>query len=67
MERYKNLGRDSGVTGYELGDGSITVQFDDGSRYRRLPLSLHKRKCRSSQHHANAAHGAGRPGAQQLH
>jgi hypothetical protein len=33
MERYRNLGRDSDVAGYELGDGSITVQFDDGSLY----------------------------------
>lgn len=33
MERYRNLGRDSSVAGYEFGDGSITVEFDDGSRY----------------------------------
>jgi len=33
MERYKNLGRDSNVAAYELGAGSITVQFNDGSVY----------------------------------
>ncbi|WP_199099892.1 hypothetical protein [Dyella sp. ASV21] len=33
MERYLNLGRDSNVMAYELGVGSITVQFNDGSVY----------------------------------
>jgi hypothetical protein len=33
MERYKNLGGDSNVVGYELGNGSILVQFGDGSLY----------------------------------
>jgi hypothetical protein len=33
MERYKNLGGDSGVSTYEIGDGCITVQFRDGSVY----------------------------------
>lgn len=33
MERYANRGGDSGVTGYELGQGQITVQFKDGSLY----------------------------------
>lgn len=33
MERYKNLGGNSGVVGYEIADGSITVQFDDGMKY----------------------------------
>jgi hypothetical protein len=33
MERYMNLGGDSGVFGYVLGDGSIKVQFKDGSVY----------------------------------
>jgi len=33
VERYKNFGGDSGVIAYELGDGSITVQFNDGSIY----------------------------------
>jgi hypothetical protein len=34
MERYKNLGGDSNVNAYELGDGSITVRFNDGSHYQ---------------------------------
>lgn len=33
MERYKNLGRDSGVSAYEIGDDSITVQFSTGEVY----------------------------------
>lgn len=33
MQLYKNLGRDSGVYGYELGDGFIRVQFLDGAIY----------------------------------
>ncbi len=33
MERYRNLGGDSGVVAYELGDDSIAVEFSDGSLY----------------------------------
>jgi hypothetical protein len=33
MERYKNLGGDSGVVAYETGVGSITVQFNTGVHY----------------------------------
>jgi hypothetical protein len=33
MERYKNLGGDSGVAAYELAATSITVQFHDGAVY----------------------------------
>jgi len=33
MERYKNLGGDSGVSAYEIGTESITVQFSTGSVY----------------------------------
>lgn len=33
MERYKNLGGDSGVVGYEISEGSIIVQFSDGATY----------------------------------
>jgi hypothetical protein len=32
MERYGHL-RNSGVTGYEIGPGSIAVQFQDGHVY----------------------------------
>jgi hypothetical protein len=33
MERYRNLGGDSGVRAYALRDDSIVVEFQDGSRY----------------------------------
>lgn len=33
MERYRNLGGDSGVVAYEFGDTSITVEFSDGAHY----------------------------------
>jgi hypothetical protein len=33
MNQYKNLGGDSGVIGYEIKDGSITVQFKDRTEY----------------------------------
>jgi len=33
MERYKNIGGDSGVVAYEIGDDFIKVQFNDGSLY----------------------------------
>ena len=33
MTPYQNLGRDSGVAAYEIGNDSITVQFKDGAVY----------------------------------
>ncbi|MDO8208561.1 MAG: hypothetical protein Q7T38_12210 [Gallionella sp.] len=33
MERYKNLSGTSGVVAFEIGQGSITVQFHDGWFY----------------------------------
>jgi len=33
MERYANLGGDSGVVGYEIGNDFIRVQFSGGSIY----------------------------------
>ena len=33
MERYKKLGKGSGVFGYEIRDNYIIVQFKDGSQY----------------------------------
>jgi hypothetical protein len=33
MERYKNRSNDSGVVAYEIGRGSITVQFINGEKY----------------------------------
>lgn len=34
MEIYKDLRGESGVYGYEIGEGYIDVQFDGGSIYR---------------------------------
>jgi hypothetical protein len=33
MERYRNIGGDSGVYAFEIGIDSIKVQFSDGSIY----------------------------------
>jgi hypothetical protein len=33
MERYTNRSGTSGVTGYEFDESSITVEFNEGSRY----------------------------------
>lgn len=33
MEKYKNLGGNSNVVGYEISVGEITVQFGDGAVY----------------------------------
>ncbi len=33
MNRYENLGHNSGVAAYEIADDSITVQFNDGGLY----------------------------------
>lgn len=33
MERYKNLGGDSNIVAYEIGNDSIKIQFGDGSIY----------------------------------
>ena len=30
MQNYKDIGRDSGIGGYEVGPDSITVQFKNG-------------------------------------
>ncbi|MCU0090463.1 hypothetical protein N8H72_10875 [Pseudomonas koreensis] len=41
MEQYKNLAGDSGVIAYELGRGSITIQFAEGA-YRTYLYDSHK-------------------------
>lgn len=33
MPSYRNVGGDSGVVSYEIGDDSIEVAFSDGSAY----------------------------------
>ena len=39
MERYANLGGDSNVVGYEIGDDFIRVRFSDSSIYLYTYLS----------------------------
>jgi hypothetical protein len=39
MKRYRNLGGDSGVTGYRVGDGLIHVRFVDGDIYEYTDLA----------------------------
>jgi hypothetical protein len=34
MERYRNIGSDSGVVAYEVGADFIVVEFRDGGTYR---------------------------------
>ena len=44
MVRYRNLGGDSGVSAYEIGNDFIKVQFSDGFIYLysyRKPGSIH--------------------------
>lgn len=44
MVRYRNLGGDSGVSAYEIGNDFIKVQFSDDSIYLysyRKPGSIH--------------------------
>jgi hypothetical protein len=33
MEQYGNLGGNSGINAFEIGNGSIKVEFNDGSIY----------------------------------
>ena len=33
MERYKNLGHDSGISGFEIGTDSIIIEFRQGGTY----------------------------------
>lgn len=33
MERYRNLGRNSGIRAFEIGEHSIIIQFSDGGTY----------------------------------
>ncbi len=39
MQRYKDLGGDSGVVAFELGEQFIVIEFRDGSRYRYTAAS----------------------------
>jgi hypothetical protein len=33
MERYRNIGGNSGIRSYEIGTDSIAIEFSDGGRY----------------------------------
>lgn len=39
MERYKDLGRNSNVNAFEIGNDFINVQFKDGSIYKYTYIS----------------------------
>ena len=57
MERYKNLGGDSGIIGYEIGVDSITVQFRNGSVYLYNNLSTGNSNIDHMKSLAVAGHG----------
>ncbi|MFH7321255.1 hypothetical protein ACHHRT_11690 [Desulfurivibrio sp. D14AmB] len=57
MERYKNIGGDSGVAAYEIGQGSITVQFRDGATYLYTSQSAGVANIAEMQGLAVAGHG----------
>jgi len=58
MKRYKNLSGDSGVHAHEFDDGSITVEFQEGSRYLYTDASAARENVRTLQQLAQR--GAGR-------
>ena len=57
MQRYENLGGDSGIACYEIGPGTITVQFDDGSIYLYTDQSTGAANIAEMQRLANAGQG----------
>ncbi|AXL53917.1 hypothetical protein DSC91_007592 (plasmid) [Paraburkholderia caffeinilytica] len=57
MERYKNLSGDSNVVAYEIEQGSITVQFGDGSVYLYTTQSTSAANIAEMQRLANVGHG----------
>ncbi|HOJ03349.1 MAG TPA: hypothetical protein PK916_05030 [Bacteroidota bacterium] len=57
MERYKNLGGDSGVSGYTIGAGSITVYFMDGAVYLYTNASAGSARIRQMIQLATAGEG----------
>ena len=57
MERYKNLSGHSGVAGYGLGRSSITVEFEDGSRYLYTDASAGPENIRQMQQLARRGAG----------
>jgi glycine cleavage system aminomethyltransferase T len=57
MERYKNLGGDSGVLAYEIGQKAITVPFKNGSAYLYTRQSASMANLAEMQRLAVAGHG----------
>jgi hypothetical protein len=57
MKRYKNLGGDSGVSGYDIKLGSIAVQFDSGDTYLYTDQSAGKDNVITMQNLAAAGKG----------
>ena len=57
MKRYKNLGGDSEVSGYDIKLGSITVQFDSGDTYLYTDQSAGKDNVITMQNLAMAGRG----------
>lgn len=57
MERYKNLGGNSNVAAFEVKQGSITVQFGDGSIYLYTSKSAGAMNITEMQRLASAGQG----------
>ena len=57
MERYRNLGGDSNVSAFHNGQGSITVQFGDGSEYSYTDQSAGAGNIAQMQRLASAGQG----------
>ncbi|CAG1007340.1 hypothetical protein METP2_03859 [Methanosarcinales archaeon] len=57
MERYRNFGRDSGVSAYENGTDFIRVQFNDGAIYLYTYASAGSDSIEHMKHLANQGQG----------
>jgi len=57
VERYKNLGGDSGVVAFEINPGSITVQFNTGATYLYNTQSAGVANIEQMQNFANRGQG----------
>jgi len=57
MERYRNLGGDSGVAGYEIRPDAIIVQFSTGARYTYTYGSAGQGNVEQMKQLATAGHG----------
>lgn len=59
MERYANLGGNSGVSAFEIAAGKITVQFAKGGTYVYTDLSAGAENIRQMHTLARAGRGLG--------